>query len=66
MNHVMLDLETLGNDYDGIFYSKPEHFLTKLRRIEKNKSSEFTKTKIPKLNEKYFNIIFDTIERIKY
>ncbi|MBA7544633.1 hypothetical protein ES705_36994 [subsurface metagenome] len=58
--------EFLGNDHDGIFYSKPEHFLAKLNEIKKNNSSEFTKTKISQLNEKYFNTIFNTIERIKY
>jgi len=54
--------EFLGNDHGGIYYSEPEHFLAKLNVILKNKDSEFTKTKIPQLNEKYFNIIYKVIE----
>jgi len=52
----------LGDDDGGIFYSTPENFLKKLTEITTKKSRSFTKTKISKLNEKYFKIIFNAIE----
>jgi len=52
----------MGDDDGGIFYSAPEKFLKVLTKITTKKDLSFTKTKISKLNEKYFKIIFNAIE----
>lgn len=54
--------QKLGDDFHGIFYSRPEDFKTTIEKIINNPKENYIKTCIPELNEEYRKIIHNAIE----
>ena len=56
----------IGFDYGGVFYSNPDEFLITLNRIKELKNKTFLKSTIQELNNRFFYVVFNIINKSFY